>query len=86
MERIKSGQTEQSFYREEIIEIQELFGGIKPREHFYQNLVTGKSNIESASAAIYGIYYHFLPLEWIESLLDLVREVKYDHINVMVQT
>ena len=36
--------------------IDETYAGIKPKSNFKQDPETGISNIESASAAIYGIY------------------------------
>ena len=72
LEKIRNGRTEQSYYREHMIEVQEVFGDIEPKRGFYQNFVTGENNIESATVALYGIYPHYLPVKWIEQLTDLV--------------
>ena len=55
LERIQSGVTEQSVFRRDYIVIDETYSGISPAK-LNQNSSTGKNNIESATAAYYGIY------------------------------
>lgn len=80
---------------DQFIHVDEVFGGIKPQRH-YQNLVTGKSNIESATAAWYELtaiklMYH--PeyaselFSWHQKVIDLLGRLneKNKHINIFMQ-
>ena len=80
--------------------IDETYSGISPAT-LNQNSVTGKNNIESATAAAYGIYpwkYFKLSLGLLagnieieepdqmqELMMELVENSQYEHINVYIQ-
>ena len=51
-----------------------MFGGVTPKDNLYQNYNSGQNNIESAHAAIYGIYpWNFkAPDGWHQKLMELV--------------
>ena len=69
LDQVQKGMTEYTVFQnyDDIIKVDQVFGGTQP-EILYQNPITGMSNIQSATAAL----YHF------HAWVDQEKEQEYD--------